>query len=163
MIVEACVPWNPLPDEANEYWDVDVMFLQESPRSNGFEGLSLIVASQWKIPGDKSESTWMHKAWRLRFPQCRAYRKRTVEYPGNPPLIRPDQRKATWEIFPSDYLMEDGIPDGLVSEVVDNAIRYHHFVILTGGNIAYEVISTAWTSEPVGDEWAHPFAKSPPI
>lgn len=161
MVVEACVSWNPLPDAANEYWDVDVMFFQESPRSNEFEGLSLIVASQWQIPGDNNDAAWVRKAWRLRFPWCRAYRKRTVDYPGNPPLTRPDQRKATWEIFPSDFLVEEGIPSGLVSEVVDNAMRYHHFVILTGGNTVYEVISTGWIGEPAGDEWAHPFAKSP--
>jgi len=75
--------------------------------------------------------------------------------------MRPDERKATWEILPSIYLLEEGIPDGIDPDVGENGVRYHHYVILTGGNVAYEILGGNWTCEPVGDEWAHPFQQVP--
>lgn len=159
MVVEACLAWEPIPDEANEFWNVDVVRVEESSRPNEVGGLQLIVASQWQVP--EHEGGWIHKAWRVRIQGYRSYRMRSIGYPGNLPLTRPDQRKATWEIFPSNYLIEEGVPNGLMPGVPENVRRYHHFVILTGGNTVYETVAVAWTCEPVGDEWAHPFQPAP--
>lgn len=162
MVEEACIAWDPIPDVANEFWNVDVVHLEESSRSNGAGGLALIVASQWQIPSE--EHGWSRKAWRIHFRGYRAYRMRIVGYKETKPLTRPDQRKATWEISPSSYLVEEGVPsafDVVLPGVSESAARYHHYVVLTGGNAVYEIVGGSWTCEPVGGEWAHPFAPVP--
>lgn len=159
MVVEACMAWDPIPEEANEFWNVDVVHVEESSLPDKEGGLALIIASQWRSPGH--EDSWIRKAWRVRIQAYQGYRMRTIGYAGNPPLTRPDQRKAIWEISPSNYLIEEGVPDGLIPGVAESVRRYHHFVILTGGNTVYEAVAATWTCEPVGDEWAHPFQQVP--
>jgi hypothetical protein len=98
---------------------------------------------------------------RVRFQGYHGYHMRTIGYTGNLLLTRPDQRKATWEISPSNYLIEEGVPDGLIPGVAESVRRYQHFVILTGGNTVYETVAAKWMCELVGDEWAHPFQQVP--
>lgn len=153
MVEEACVAWDPLPGEANEFWNVDVVYLEEAYPPNESGGLKLIVEAQWQEPATKG--SWSRKAWRVHFLGCRAYRMRTVGYTGNPQLTRPDQRRATWEIFPSNYLVEEGVPNGMIPGIAESVGSHHHYVILTGGDTVYEVIGGQWTCEAIGDEWAH--------
>lgn len=159
MIEEGCVAWEPIPEMPNEYWNVDVVHMEELSPPNAIGGLAVIIAAQWQTVGP--ELGWIRKAWRVRFLGCRAYRMRTIGFSGNPSLTRPDQRKATWEVSPSNYLIEDGVPDGWVSGVAESVLRYHHFVMLTSGNVVCEVVGGTWMRESVGHEWAHPFLQVP--
>lgn len=153
MLDEQCHPWLAIPEEANAYWNLDVLEVIQSRRSDQ-PPLSIVVASQW--PDSELRNTG---AWRIAFTWFKAYRSRSYDYPGNLPLTRLDERSALWEIFPSAYLRENSMPDGIEP---GGQRRFHHFVICTGGFQVYEVVATEWSAERLSDEWAQPFTYPAP-
>lgn len=108
-IEEACLPWEPIPEEANKEWQVDVVHLEETPTNPG-EDLSLVIAAAW---GDDTGNEPSRGAWQLSFRRVYAFRKRFYGDAGNLSLTRPNREKATWEIFPSRYLEESSAPNGI--------------------------------------------------
>lgn len=156
MVIEACLPWDAIPDAANKYWNVDVVNVEESRRPN-HPPFSIIIAANLE---DADPNGPIAAAWRITFNQYEAYRLRPYGYPGNLPLTRPDNVKALWEVYPSQFLSESSAPEGI--SLAGRPVRLHHFVVCTGGNDVYEVIAAEWKSERLPDEWAHPFERPVP-
>ncbi len=153
-IEEACLPWNPIPEEANKNWQVNVVHIV-APQTRPSMTLSLVVAAYW---GTEPGNDPGRGAWQVTFEGVYALRIRPGDFTGNLPLTRPNEQKATWELFPSRYLEESSAPNG-------NSLyfreRVHHFVIDTGGFTVYDIAAVTWTSEPFPISWAWPFSDFP--
>lgn len=151
MISEETLHWDPIPDAANRAEFLDVVHLEEL--RVGKLVVAVTVASTWTAASGERE----RGAWRLSFSGIVGYRSRIIGYRGNPPLTRPSDGRATWELFPSNYLVESSAPDGLT---IPEGYRVHHYVIY--GAYVYEIVASDCQSAPLPDSWAHPFAARVP-
>ena len=157
MIVEACLPWNPIPKEFSGCWQVDVVHLEEGFTTENVArnaSVSLAIAAYSDPTPERPRED---RAWRLDFTRCWAYRRRIIGYEGDAPLTRPetDPHLAFWEISPSRFIIESGV-QGLYSHAA-----FHHYVIVAAIHEAYEFVATGWKVQRRPDEWAHPFSNKP--
>lgn len=151
MVTEACLAWDAIPPEANHIPHVDVVYVEESIRF-GQQVLAIVVAAGW---GWGKSGGPIRGAWRIKFPEVSAYRKRPLWPGATPPLTCPASREALWEIFPSNYLEESAAPNGIF---LPHPESVHHYVIYAGSDDLYEVVAgDDWACEPMPDVWAHPF------
>ena len=155
MIVEACLPWKPIPEQFTGDWQVDVVHLEEAHTAESLRrGASVSVAiAAYSEP--TAERPRENRAWRLDFTGCWAFRRRTINYEGAAPLTRPDAHSALWEISPSHFIIESGA-QGAYSH-----LALHHYVIVAAIHDAYEFVATGWNVEPLPEEWARPFSNEP--
>jgi hypothetical protein len=154
MIVEACLPWAPLPAHYSGNWQVDVVHLAESYGDDTRPGENLAIAVA-AYPEPEETTTDEVAAWRLDFRACQAYRKRIINYAGSRPLTRPDASTAFWEIAPSAYLVRSGVGAAYPT------YEYHHYVIVAGITEVYEILAQGWRCTPLPQEWAKPFSGGP--
>lgn len=157
MIVEACLPWTPIPKEFSGNWQVDVVRLEEGFTTEWVgrsTRVSLAVAAYSEPTPERPRED---RAWRLDFASCCAYRRRIIGYDGAAPLTQPESKSsaAFWEISPSRFIVESGV-EGAYSHAT-----FHHYVIVAAIFDVYEFVATGWKIEPLPDEWAHPFSNKP--
>lgn len=157
MIVEACLPWNPVPEQFTGDWQVDVVHLEEAHTAESVRrGASVSVAiAAYSDP--TAERPRENRAWRLDFVGCCAFRHRTINYEGAAPLTRPgtDAHSAFWEIAPSRFITESGA-QGSCSH-----LTFHHYVIVAAIHDVYEFVATGWNVESLPKDWARPFSGEP--
>lgn len=154
-IIEACVPWEPIPERFNTNWTVDVVHLEEAYTSESRSrkaNLSIAIAA-YSEPHEGRQRE--NGAWRIDFLLFKAYQMRTINYPGSLPLTRPDTTSAFWEITPSRFAEESGVLGASPGREV------HHYIIVAAMHTAYEIVAEGWHCEPLPEEWARPFSPDP--
>ncbi len=141
-MIDRCVEWNPIPEEANRYPDLTVLKFQTHSDSDGRLVVSMVVM----VP--KNETPLLHHrtdAWLITFEKIRAFRYRMFPASGeDSPFICPDCLKhAAWEVFPSTWAAQGGpFPNFPMS----------HFVIVDE-YMAWEILAVDWKSEQLPDSW----------
>lgn len=164
--IEECVPWNPIPEQFNGNWAVDVQHVEQGlSASSGRDAAVSVALAAYAVPVGEAQSEV--GAWRLDFYGCWAYHHRIVGYHGAAPLTRPNSNAAFWEIAPSRFTVESGVLDaygtpgrrflgnGELSEPINHT--FHHYVIMSAIHDVYEFVAERYTCEPLPERYARTF------
>jgi hypothetical protein len=157
MIVEACLPWTPIPEQFGGAWQVDVVHFEEAATAESRRRSAPVSVAIAAYSEPTAERPREDGAWRLDFAHCYAFRRRIIHYTGSAPLTRPDADSAFWEIAPSQFMVDSGV-QGAHAHF---SSLFHHYVIVAGIHEVYEFVATGWTVEALPDEWAQPFGSKP--
>jgi hypothetical protein len=155
MMVEACLPWNPIKEHFTGNWQVDVVHLEEAITAESLRRKASVSVAIAAYSEPTAERPRDNRAWRLDFGGCCAFRRRIDSYPGAAPLTRPDTQSAFWEIAPSHFIVESGAQGGYPG------VTFHHYVIVAAIFVVYEFVAERWAIEPLPEAWARPFTREP--
>jgi hypothetical protein len=143
-----CIPWNPIPEAANDYTALRVVQLAYHLIH---DPLSLILLAPWCPPGEDAQRD---VAWRLSFQHVRSFRHNPLgmgargtqlSWPYSP-QDRPPGRHgpALWELTTSSFLDECTQPR--------DRGRWHHYVI-ADFDASYEIVALSWVAEQLAGTW----------
>lgn len=140
--MDKCIPWNPVPAEANLYFGLRVENLVERG-IGGHPAVTLRVSTEHS---DGAATYSVTVQWKVTFKHVAAYRLNLIERsPSAPPLPRPDDRDiAAFEVSPSSWL------DMYVPHPIRRNV--HHYVVLSEYEV-YEIAAEGWSSELMPDDW----------
>lgn len=140
--MDRCIPWNPVPAEANKYFALQVFSLVHSNRLN----IPTLLLGLVTEHSDGSQTYSVTVSWKLIFENVVAYKHGLLETPPwAPPLPRPEDRDiAAYEVSPSSWLD--------VCVPAHYAHHIHHYVLLSDYEV-YEIAAGSWSSQLMTDDW----------
>lgn len=141
-LMERCIPWNPVPAEANRYFAFQVFSLVHNYRLNAPALLLGLVTEH----SDGSHTYSVTIKWKLTFENVVAYRHGILEAPlWAHSLPRHEDRDiAAYEVSPSSWL-DVCVPTAYPHDV-------HHYVLLSDYEV-YEIAAESWSSQLMTDDW----------
>ncbi len=144
---ERAVPWRAIPQEANRYMLLSVVFVLERRLGEG-QSLTVVMATE-RAPAGTSQ------AWKITFQRIAAYRMRPLatagQAPRSPRYPKPQRTStalldtAVWEVVQSQWLA-----DLKALHLVDFPL--HHYVLADYDDL-YEIAATDWVSEELPEDW----------
>lgn len=141
---ERCIPWEPIPRDANRYMVLNVALFEQTALSGHGTPISLVVVSSHKSEHPRGSAAI---AWHIALQKVAAYRSCDITmWKGARPysdVISKRLDVALWEIQNSSWLTEN------VS--AERIARTHHYVIASSFDV-FEIAAASWESEELG-EW----------